>query len=169
MNKEIEIPEGYEARIEDNKVIIEQKENEDERIRRGLIHHLKELQEWKIGSMSPIKTKEHYEAWIAYLEKQKERKPADWSEEDESHLNYITCHLEYLRDYDKSYQGYEDKSILLRDIAWLKSLRSRPKISDNWKPSEEQMDTLQIAYKEMRNIEMRSTLLSLYNDLKKLM
>lgn len=33
MNKEIEIPEGYEARIEGNKVIVELKESEDKRIR----------------------------------------------------------------------------------------------------------------------------------------
>lgn len=47
-------------------------ESEDERIRKGLIHHLKELKEWKVGTMSPIKVKEHYDVWIAFLEKQKE-------------------------------------------------------------------------------------------------
>ena len=72
MNKEIEIPEGYKARIEGNKVIFESKDSEDERMRKGLIRHLKELREWKVGSMSPIKVEECYDAWIAYLEKQKE-------------------------------------------------------------------------------------------------
>ena len=56
------------------RIFPELKESEDERIRTGLIHHLKELREWKAGSMSPIKVKEHYDAWIAYLEKQKEQK-----------------------------------------------------------------------------------------------
>lgn len=37
MTKEIEIPEGYEARIEGNKVILEPKESEDEKIRKDLI------------------------------------------------------------------------------------------------------------------------------------
>ena len=37
MNKELEIPEGYEARIEGNKVILERKESEDERIRKALV------------------------------------------------------------------------------------------------------------------------------------
>ena len=37
MNKEIEIPEGYEARIEGNKVILEPKESEDEGIRKFII------------------------------------------------------------------------------------------------------------------------------------
>ena len=57
-----------------DEVFPELKESEDERVRTGLIHHLKELREWKAGSMSPIKVKEHYDAWIAYLEKQKEEK-----------------------------------------------------------------------------------------------
>ncbi len=35
----MEIPKGYEARIEGNKVILEQKENEDERIRKVLLEY----------------------------------------------------------------------------------------------------------------------------------
>ena len=41
MEKTIEIPEGYEARIEDNKVILEPKEREDERIGKALILYIK--------------------------------------------------------------------------------------------------------------------------------
>ena len=63
------------------KVLIpELSESEDERIRNGLIHHLQELREWKAGSMSPIKTKEHYDACITYLENQKGQKPGFLSE-----------------------------------------------------------------------------------------
>ena len=58
---------------------------EDEKAGKGLIYHLRELREWKVGTMSPIKTKEHYDAWIAYLEKQS----AKWSEEDENMLTGI--------------------------------------------------------------------------------
>ena len=36
MEKIIEIPEGYEARIDGNKIILEPKESEDERIRKEL-------------------------------------------------------------------------------------------------------------------------------------
>ena len=36
MNKEIEIPDGYEAIIEGNKVIFKPKENEDEMIRKAI-------------------------------------------------------------------------------------------------------------------------------------
>ena len=48
---------------------------DDEKIRKGLIQHLKELRNWKAGTMSPIKVPAHYDAWITYLEKQKEQKP----------------------------------------------------------------------------------------------
>jgi hypothetical protein len=48
---------------------------DDEKIRKGLIQHLKELRNWKAGTMSPIKVPAHYDAWITYLEKQQEQKP----------------------------------------------------------------------------------------------
>lgn len=63
MVKEIEIPEGYEARIEGNKIILEPKENEDERIRKTLIAFICEF------------APEHLKAeFVSYLEKQKEQK-----------------------------------------------------------------------------------------------
>lgn len=42
MDKEIEILEGYEARIEDNKIIFEPKETEDEKIRKKILAFVKE-------------------------------------------------------------------------------------------------------------------------------
>ena len=72
MKKEIEIPEGYEARIKGDKIIIDLKDNEDERIRKGLISHLHELKEKSVEG-SILKRPEHYDAWISYLEKQKEQ------------------------------------------------------------------------------------------------
>ena len=52
-----------------------EEESEEEILKKGLIHHLKELSEWRVGTMSPIKTPEHYDAWIKYLEGIKEDKP----------------------------------------------------------------------------------------------
>lgn len=54
-----------------------EEETKEERLRKGLLHHLKELSEWKVGTMSPIRTPEHYEAWIKYLEGINEDKPHD--------------------------------------------------------------------------------------------
>jgi len=82
MEKTIEIPEGYETRIDGNKVILEKNESEDEKIRKALIEVFKK------------KLERGYE-WVEYgipnrsvlnwLEKQKEH-PAEWSEEDETCL-----------------------------------------------------------------------------------
>ena len=77
--KEIEIPEGYEARIEGNKVIIEPKESEDERIRERLIDclkfSLKGAEEQDAAGCSRQKDIEAYKWGITYLENHKEQKP----------------------------------------------------------------------------------------------
>lgn len=59
-------------------VLPELKESDDERIRKGLIQHLKELRNWKAGTMSPIKVPAHYDAWITYLEKQNDANKEYW-------------------------------------------------------------------------------------------
>lgn len=83
MTKEIEIPKGYEAKIEGNKVIIKQKESENERIRKALIDFFQK------------KAKKGFEwveygipnnAVLAYLQKQKEQKPIST---EETELNSI--------------------------------------------------------------------------------
>ena len=71
MNKEIEIPEGYEARIEDNKVIIEPKESDDERIRKDILKALRYGFAREESVLIPGATTTLKEA-IAYLEKQKD-------------------------------------------------------------------------------------------------
>ena len=65
MEKIIEIPEGYIARIEGNKVIFEPKESEDERIRREIISYIKSS-----GAVTNPN-------WIAWLEKQGEISPSE--------------------------------------------------------------------------------------------
>ncbi len=69
MNKEIEIPEGYEARIEGNKVILERNESEDEQIRKEIIFILKNA-----DSGEELTTLHSTKEMIAYLERQKEQK-----------------------------------------------------------------------------------------------
>ena len=61
--KEIEIPEGYEAKIDGNKVILVPKESEDEKIRKELYEFI------KVNSPT-----EDANRFIAWLEKQKEQK-----------------------------------------------------------------------------------------------
>ena len=69
---EREIPEGYEARIEGNKVIIEKKESEDERMKKAIVHILYE----NYSDAAVIEGVEIAEI-VAWLEKQREQKPAE--------------------------------------------------------------------------------------------
>lgn len=54
-----------------------------------------------------------------------EQKPILWSKEDDRQLNYVRSHLEYLRDYDKSYRSKEDRAVLKQQLDWLCSLPQR--------------------------------------------
>ena len=121
MNKEIEIPEGYEARIEDNKVILETKQGGDERIRKEIADFIR----WAIdrGSITNER-REKSDAWLAYLEQQKEQKSAEWSKKDEDMLNSIiaTCQLA-AQDRDSG----PARHLLEMQERFLKSIRPQPK------------------------------------------
>ena len=108
MNKEIEIPEGYEARIEGNKIILELKESEDEKIRSLLVWQVHRNIEDETNDLAKcvydgIKghdpdLEESIEDWkkcLAYLERLKERGPL--SKDEEYTLARI---IEYLEDND---------------------------------------------------------------------
>jgi len=83
------IPEGMEARIEGNKIILEPKESEDERIRKAIISHF--------VSMTTSCTEEEIQRrkYIAWLEKQGEKKSADWNDADKE-----MSHPLYLKGFD---------------------------------------------------------------------
>ncbi len=66
---EHEIPEGYEVRIEGNKIIIERKKSDDEKIREMMIQYFTEMKEKGGSSSLP------YDDVLAYLERQEEQKP----------------------------------------------------------------------------------------------
>ena len=106
MNREIEIPDGYEARVEGNKVILVPKESEDERIRKALLRCCDDWEKGQFGCMA----KEDIPAIRAYLEKQKDKvqkqfnlgmqagreevmyemeKEKEWSKEDEEKIDDI--------------------------------------------------------------------------------
>ena len=88
-----------------------------------------------------------------------EQKPAEWSEEDEVKINRIVACLENL--------NVADNDILLKDVDWLKSLKTRY----TWKPSDEQMEALDDAvrlYKSTHFDSQHYKIESLYEDLKKL-
>jgi hypothetical protein len=59
------------------------------------LHHLRELQEWKVGNMSPIKVSETYNVWIDWLEKQ-----GKLVDEYEDRLDRCAC-----ESFDKGYKA----------------------------------------------------------------
>ena len=142
MEKTIEIPEGYEARIEGNKVILEQN---DESIRNFLYEFIK-ICGWSEKNFPPR------ERCLAYLERQKEQKPVEWSEEDENRFNNLCWVIDDSKWNEASKQGFKN---------FLNALRSRY----YWKPSEEQMDALHYV-KQFDYGGNRSALESLYYEIK---
>ena len=149
MEKEIQIPDGFEAKIEGNKVIFVPKESEDERIRNEILLY--------IGSKQDIDLDTH-NRWCAYLEKQKKQKPAEWSEEDEKMLHHIIIDIESLKEQDYC------KPLCDEEINWLKHLSPQ----SHWKPSEEQMEALSDAWLACDDKEKCELLSSLYDELKNL-
>ena len=94
-----------------------------------------------------------------------EQKPAEWSEEDERHINTITSLLED-RKKEQTDWGVE---VLNEEIAWLKSIKDRLQPQSQWKPSDGQMKALKEVCDEHWEQDGLDPLYKLYQDLKKLM
>lgn len=74
-------------------------------------------------------------------------KPAEWSDEDEKNRRNLMSLLANMRGdriTEETYQKY---------YPWLKDLRSRPKPSDNWKPSGEQPQVADASKMEPEGID----------------
>ena len=123
MAKEIEIPEGYEARIKGNKVIFVPKESEDEKMRKFLLKYFVFYKNHPDLYITPNKWQGvNTSDIINWLEKQKEQQSAEWSEEDERLLNIIIDILD--REEHNGHLMHDD---LKGCIKLLKSLRPQPK------------------------------------------
>ena len=91
-----------------------------------------------------------------------EQKPAEWSEEDENHAKSILSTIECCKAQFPNAQAVVEA--YNADIEWFKNLKERC----NWKPSEEQLHTLEKAT-HIVGSKYKSCLKSLYQDLQKLM
>lgn len=103
-----------------------------------------------------ISRKKGFIAGAEWMAKQKEQKPAEWSEEDKDKV------VQYLHDRDGG-MLWSKATDITRDI--LDMLRP------SWKPSENQMSMLLAVVNDPNNAGSASchlSLESLYNDLKKL-
>lgn len=102
----------------------------------------------------------HFSKWA------NRHKDIEWSEEDEHRRTDAIYFLE------SAMKHYADTSEIEKTIDWLKSLPMRcPKSSDNWKPSEEQMEALRKAVNKLADTEVADSvrLSIMYDHLKKLM
>jgi len=149
-------------------VFPELKESEDERIRKTLLRYYSSKQAAYPyvldAAYGTLATKDI----VAWLEKQKEQKPVEWSEEDENMRNNI---LRVLNAFVGTVGCESDPSLstsfplYLREMDWLKSLRP------SWKPSKEQIYSLGTAVKGLSDVTVGSVgynLKELYEQLKEL-
>jgi hypothetical protein len=137
-----------------NYIFPELKESEDERVRNKLIEFFKGYfpdEEWW-GNITQ-------EDIIAYLEKQGEQKPAEWSEEDEKISSAIIKRL----------SGSDALSVSLSSaISWVGNIKDRVQLQNQWKPSDRQINVLEYYMYNLVCNEHKEILFGLYTDLKKL-
>ena len=110
------IPEGYEARIEDGKVIVQKKESEDERIRK----FIKEELEFSLVSLDPTIAQEQgkerekkLKGAIAWLERQKEHIQ---TEVEKKYVKTIKCLID---DFLRSNKREVDRWYYQNIYDWL--------------------------------------------------
>lgn len=114
MNKEIEIPEGYEARIEGNKVILEPKESEDEKIRKELLEEIEFIipHDDETDSEGLILPSYHarIDRYKSYIEKQKEQKPKmiQWTGKNLKEVIDFTGKSPRFDEWFKSWEDFEN-------------------------------------------------------------
>lgn len=110
MEKEIQIPDGFEAKIEGNKVVFVPKENEDEKVRKALLRCCDDWEKGQFGCMA----KEDIPAVRAWLEKQKTSEAAirylreNHSSEKVSDFQ-AAMNIAVARAYDKGVQDTLEK------------------------------------------------------------
>ena len=134
----INILRGYKYSEEEKKalgiLIPELRESEDEKMRKMAIKAVKSpeaqscIKSWGVNP----------DDVIAWLEKQKKQKPAEWSEEDEKMREHLISDLRefrYCETDEELIEDYED------EIQWLQSLRPQP----HWKPSSLELQALKTA------------------------
>ncbi len=155
---EHEIPEGYEARIEGNKVIIELKESEDERIGKAIFQALSKKDARDVLLANGIQVSDA----LAWLEKQGQEKTT-WVKEDEIGFIDAMWAIEQARTIAKD---ENDMGNLWYAEKWLNSLKDRVQPHSAWKPTEEQMEAIKQAAEQNRASEIGNILDNLLVEIK---
>lgn len=147
----------------EEEILSELAESEDENIRKEIVDFI--CWEADRGSIT-TEQREKSNSWLAWLEKQGEQKPVEWSEEDEKRIEQICedlqCGMEN-RNANKLVRCLHYDEIIISNIDWLKSLRSQK----HWKPSLQQINALSVVIKHGQTDDIEA-LKELYEQLKKL-
>lgn len=125
-------------------------ESEDEKIKKELYESIRRCNPREIA-----------DKYIAWLEKQGEQKPVEWSEEDEKQLQTIQVNVDRCTG---KWNCCGEVCPIAKCLPWLKSLRPRKQ----WKPSEEQMKVLDTACNDALGKDYHNALRYLYHVLKAL-
>ena len=97
-------------------------ESEDERIRKEILEDIR-----NVKAISSEEYRKKADRWIAWLEKQKEQKPAEWSEEDENNIGKLHRLLVICQSEKKFIPTSEYEKL----DKWLKSLRLQKRAGGN--------------------------------------
>ena len=140
----------------------EMKESEDERIRKAIMEVLKRVS----GATDVLENQgTTFKKAMIWLEKQKEQKPAEWSEDDKEMVRRAIFYTEQYRT------NYGDTKESKECFNWLLDLHRNIRPPFHWKPSREQMGMLLAVINDPNNAGAESChlmLQSLYADLEKL-
>lgn len=156
-------------------VIPELAESEDEKIRKELLEEIEFIipHEDETNSEGEILPSYHtrIDRYKSYLEKQKEQKPAEWSEKDKDYYDAIIAKLEVTQDDAMLTDNQMDFLKSLRPPQYCKNCKLKRSV-ENWKPSKEQMEHLKRCFlhgKPHLPMPNQYVLESLYNDLQKIL
>ena len=131
MEKEIQIPGGFEAKIEGNKVIFVPKVSKDERIRNRIICYLKQdIKEYS-------EREERINEMLAYLEKQKEPDKAQFAVDlIDKYIDEHTANAHEMKDSNPDKKYYSGVDDTLSDIAGILTIAYSEEKQKEQKPVE---------------------------------
>lgn len=147
---------GQPSRADLECIFPELRESEDERIRRTLVEYFSPKVQLDLVRGVPI---QKIRDW---LENQKEQKPAEWSEEDNKKIHFLSRLIEIQVNNGEYCFGGNGMVSKQEAIEMLKSLRP------SWKPKKEQMKALGASIVFHKNEPFVERLRELYNELQKL-
>ena len=119
---EREHPHGYVIKDMMEYIFPELAESEDERITRAINNMLPFIPDEAYANNGVTK-----EGVLNWLEKQKEQKPAEWSDEDEKMIERLITRLNWITNNTRT-DGTSPNITFFDEIDWLKSLRPQPKV-----------------------------------------